>query len=77
MLVLSRKRGEQIIIGQNIEVTIIEVRGDRVLIGVEAPMEVSVHRKEVFQRIQAAGVTATPVAGIQGVSVVTNTLNSV
>ena len=53
MLVLSRKPGESLVIGRNIIVTIIESRGDKVRLGIEAPREVTVHRAEVFERIQA------------------------
>jgi carbon storage regulator len=47
MLVLSRKRLEQIIIGGNIIIQVIEIRGDKVRLGIEAPKNVTVHRKEV------------------------------
>jgi len=53
MLVLSRKKGERIIIGDNIEVTIVEVRGDRVKLGFAGPAEVAIHREEVYRRIEA------------------------
>ena len=52
MLVLSRKRGEKIVIGDNIEVTIVEVRGDRVKLGFVGPPEVPIHREEIFRRLQ-------------------------
>ena len=52
VLVLSRKRDEKIIIGENIEITVVEIRGDKVRLGIEAPMDVSVHRKEVFDAIR-------------------------
>jgi carbon storage regulator len=52
MLVLSRQRDESIIIGDNVVVTIVDVRGDRVRLGIEAPREVSVHRREVYDAIQ-------------------------
>jgi carbon storage regulator len=52
MLVLSRQRDESIIIGDNVIVTIVDVRGDRVRLGIEAPREVSVHRREVYDAIQ-------------------------
>jgi carbon storage regulator len=52
MLVLSRKLGESIVIGGNITITVLESRGDKVRLGIEAPKEVSVHRAEVFARIQ-------------------------
>ncbi len=51
MLVLSRKKGESIVIGDGIEIIIVEVRGDKVRLGVEAPKEVPVHRREVFDAI--------------------------
>ena len=52
MLVLSRQRDEQIVINDNIVITIVDVRGDRVRIGIDAPTEVSVHRREVYNQIQ-------------------------
>lgn len=52
MLVLSRKISESIIIAGNIRVMIVEIRGDRVRIGVEAPKETPVHREEVWLEIQ-------------------------
>ena len=52
MLVLSRKCDEQIVIGQDIVVTVIEIRGDKVRLGIEAPAHVSVHRQEVYLSLQ-------------------------
>jgi len=52
MLVLSRQSDETIVIGDNIRVTIVEVRGDKVLIGIEAPGDVSVHRQEIYDAIR-------------------------
>jgi carbon storage regulator len=52
MLVLSRKRDERIVIGDNIIVTIVDIRGDKVRIGVEAPSDVPVHRQEVYEAIE-------------------------
>ncbi|HZW34751.1 MAG TPA: carbon storage regulator CsrA [Isosphaeraceae bacterium] len=52
MLVLSRKKNESIIINDNITVTVIEIRGDKVRIGIEAPKDVTVHRREVYDAIQ-------------------------
>lgn len=54
MLVMSRKRDESIIIGDNIVVTVVEIRGDKVRLGVEAPVDVSVHRQEVYDAIKTA-----------------------
>jgi carbon storage regulator len=52
MLVLSRQSDETIIIGDNIRVTIVEVRGDKVRIGIDAPRDVSVHRQEIYDAIR-------------------------
>ena len=52
MLVLSRQRDESIIIGDNIVVTIVDIRGDKVRLGIQAPTEIPVHRREVFEAIQ-------------------------
>lgn len=52
MLVLSRKKNESIVINDNIRVVIVEIRGDKVRLGVEAPPEVPVHRQEVFEAIK-------------------------
>ena len=55
MLVLSRKRGERIVIGPNIELTVVDIRGNKVLLAVDAPRDVIIHRQEVYQRIQDEG----------------------
>ena len=52
MLVLSRQRDESIIIGDNIVMTVVDVRGDKVRLGIDAPREVSVHRREIYEAIQ-------------------------
>ncbi len=52
MLVLSRKKDEKIIIGDNITVMVIEIRGDKVRLGINAPRDVTVHRQEVYEAIQ-------------------------
>jgi carbon storage regulator len=51
MLVLTRKRFQEIIIRDDIKITIVEIRGDKVQIGIDAPRDVTVHRKEVYDRI--------------------------
>ena len=61
MLVLSRQRDESIMIGDNVVVTIVDIRGDKVRLGIEAPTEIPVHRQEVFEAIkrenqQAGGI---------------------
>jgi len=52
MLVLSRKKDESIIINDHIRVTIVEIRGDKVRLGIDAPKDVTVHRREVYEAIQ-------------------------
>ena len=52
MLVLSRKLNERIVINDNIVVTVVEIRGDKVRLGIEAPREVPVHRREVYDAIK-------------------------
>ena len=69
MLVLSRQRDETIMIGDDIEVTVVDIRGDKVRIGINAPKEISVHRKEVYDAIRrenraAAQVKPEDVSGI-------------
>ena len=52
MLVLSRKQGERVLIGKDIRLTVLEVRGDRVKLGFEGPLDVPIHRQEVAERIR-------------------------
>jgi carbon storage regulator len=52
MLVLSRQKDESIIIGDDVEITIVDVRGDKVRLGISAPKNITVHRKEVYEAIQ-------------------------
>lgn len=61
MLVLSRQRDESIIIGDNIVVTVVDVRGDKVRLGIEAPREVSVHRREIYEAIQRENKQASQI----------------
>ena len=53
MLVLSRKKNEEVVINGNIRVVIVEIRGDKVRLGIEAPKDIDVHRKEVLEAILA------------------------
>ncbi|NQV25400.1 MAG: carbon storage regulator CsrA [Rhodopirellula sp.] len=52
MLVLSRKKDEKIVIGDNISIMVVEIRGDKVRLGIDAPRDVSVHRREVYDAIK-------------------------
>ncbi|GAH48245.1 unnamed protein product [marine sediment metagenome] len=52
MLVLSRQKDESIMIGDDVEITIVDVRGDKVRLGITAPKEIPVHRREVYEAIQ-------------------------
>jgi carbon storage regulator len=57
MLVLSRKKNESIVINDDITVVVVEIRGDKVRLGVEAPKEVPVHRKEIYDAIKRSSGT--------------------
>ena len=59
MLALSRKKDEAVIINDDIEITIIEIKGDQVKIGISAPKSVPIYRKEVYMQIQNANKEAT------------------
>jgi carbon storage regulator len=61
MLILSRRAGETIVIDGNIRITVLEVRGDQVRIGIEAPRSVSVHRQEVFDQISDRNLRSSDV----------------
>ena len=52
MMALTRKKGESLVINNNIEVTILEIRGDQIKLGISAPRDVSIYRKEVYLQIQ-------------------------
>ena len=64
MLALTRKKGEALVINNNVEITILEVKGDQVKIGISAPKEVPVYRKEVYLQIQEANKEAMQVSGL-------------
>lgn len=72
MLVLSRTRDQTIMIGDNIEITVVDIRGDKVRLGINAPGEIPVHRKEVYEAIKrenraAAGVKPEDIAKVASV----------
>ena len=61
MLALSRKPGESVIIGNNIEITILEVKGEQVKVGIKAPESVAIYRKELFEQIQNSNREASAI----------------
>jgi carbon storage regulator len=71
MLVLSRQRDQTIMIGDDIEITVVDIRGDKVRLGINAPSEIPVHRKEVYEAIKrenraAASVKPEDIANVAG-----------
>ena len=74
MLVLTRKLGESIVIGNNVRVTILEMQGKQIRLGIDAPTEVPVHRGEVYERIEAENKLAaeTSHADLKGLKQVFN-----
>lgn len=65
MLVLTRKKDQSIIINDNVELTVLEIQGDQVRIGINAPKNVAIHRKEVFMEIQQENKKAAEVKNVQ------------
>lgn len=61
MLILTRKSGEGIRVGDEIKVVILEVKGNQVRVGIEAPQNIQVHRDEVYERIKSENITAASV----------------
>ena len=61
MLILTRKQGESVAIGDDIQVTVVEIQGKQVKLGVKAPREVSVHRQEIYEKIQQENIRASQV----------------
>jgi carbon storage regulator len=71
MLVLSRQRDQTIVIGDDVEITVVDIRGDKVRLGINAPAEIPVHRKEVYEAIKrenraAANVKPDDIANVAG-----------
>ena len=64
MLALSRKKNEALVLNNNIEVTVLEIKGDQVKLGITAPKEVQVYRKEVYVQIQEANKEAGSAEGL-------------
>nr|WP_315102095.1 carbon storage regulator CsrA [uncultured Catonella sp.] len=59
MLALSRKPGESVVVGNDIEITILEVKGEQVKVGIKAPRNVAIYRKELFEQIQESNREAS------------------
>lgn len=64
MLALTRKKGESIVINNNIEISVLEIRGDQIKIGISAPKDVPIYRKEVYLQIQEETKEAMNVEGL-------------
>lgn len=65
MLALSRKKNEALVINNNVEITVLEIKGEQVKLGISAPREVPVYRKEVYVQIQEANKAAVDVDGME------------
>ena len=70
MLILTRRVGETVVIGDNVDVTVLSVKGNQVRLGVKAPREVAVHREEIYERIcqEQSEATESPVRVVQAVA---------
>ncbi|MCR4728089.1 MAG: carbon storage regulator CsrA [Lachnospiraceae bacterium] len=66
MLALSRKKGEALIINNNVEITVLEIKGEQVKIGITAPKEVPVYRKELYVQIQESNKEAMSTDALEG-----------
>ena len=64
MLVLTRKKEQSIVINENIEITILDIQGDQVRIGINAPKNVAIHRKEIFLEIQEENKKAANIGAV-------------
>lgn len=62
MLILTRKQGESVAIGDDIQVTIVDIQGKQVKLGVRAPREIAVHRQEIFEKIQEENIRAAEIS---------------
>ena len=67
MLVLSRRRDESIVIGEDIEITVVDIRGDKVRLGIQAPFSIGVHRRELREAIERENARASTMPGVPDV----------
>ena len=74
MLVLTRKKDQTIVINDDIEITVLDIQGDQVRIGINAPRSVSIHRKEVFLEIQQENEKASRVGKVSLEEIIKNSL---
>ena len=65
MLALTRKKGESLVINNNIEITVLEIRGDQIKLGIQAPKNVPIYRKEVYLQIQSENEAASGVDNLE------------
>ena len=68
MLSLTRKKGEALVINNNIEITVLEIRGDQIKIGISAPKDVPIYRKEVYLQIQQENEAAISAEGLDALN---------
>ncbi len=68
MLALTRKKGEALVINNNIEITVLEIRGDQIKIGISAPKDVPIYRKEVYLQIQQENEAAISAGGLDALN---------
>lgn len=68
MLALTRKKGEALVINNNIKITVLEIRGDQIKIGISAPKDVPIYRKEVYLQIQQENEAAISVDGLDALN---------
>ena len=68
MLALTRKKGEALVINNNVEITVLEIRGDQIKIGISAPKDVPIYRKEVYLQIQQENEAAISADGLDALN---------
>lgn len=68
MLALTRKKGESLVINNNIEITVLEIRGDQIKIGIQAPKDVPIYRKEVYMQIQKENAEAISINSLEALN---------